>query len=175
MNIEGTMTDTRAAEQAHRDYLANRLAGIDDPEERVNEIMDQHARYDDPANCTDEDRARAFGPNWREVTAVIQQAASLTVEQAERIASCSMAEWELDNLMEEAGLSEDGEAAPGSALQVWDTVIEVGDEALETKYEQHEAFWETRFAYLAALMAAVAGDEIPETLRSSMTRAWSSR
>lgn len=141
-------------------------------EEQANEILDQHARSDDPDNCTDEDRARAFGPNWRDAIAVIHQAVSLTTEQAERIANNPLAEWELDGFMEEVGMDEDGEVAPGSALEAWGRIADAGDEVLEPKYKKADVFWETRYAYLAALMAATAGDELSEDLSTRMTRVW---
>ncbi|MFD9721081.1 hypothetical protein [Streptomyces sp. NPDC059076] len=156
--------------RAHKNYLDARLEGIEDRGEWVNEILNQHARYDDPDSCTDEDRARAFGKNWREVIAVIQRAASLTREEAERIAAYSLQEYELDNFLERVE-----EVAVGDCLAGYDLAGDAGDIACEPMFSRGDVYWETRNAYLAALMAAVAGDGIPENLRSEMTRAWNAR
>jgi len=174
MNVEKSDTDPRkaemAAEQAHREYLASRLEQIDDPDERVNEIIDQHVKNLDPEGCTDEDRAQALGPNWRQVITFIQQAASLPREQAERIASHSMQEWDLDYLIEEAEQAMEGDWSDAYYL-----ALDAGDVAMEPTYRSSDIYWETRNAYLAALMATVEGGRLSEDLRARMMRVWNTQ
>ncbi|MEW1699483.1 MULTISPECIES: hypothetical protein [unclassified Streptomyces] len=152
--------------QAHKDYLDSRIEAADDAEARVIEFMSQHARVVDPENCTDADLQRAFGANWRAAATVVQQAADLRREQAERIADYSLPEWELDDLTDRAMR----EAGP--ALDFWDSVGDAGDAATECMFSRGDVYWETRNAYLAALMAAVAGSAISDALSREMTHAW---
>ncbi|MFE9777760.1 hypothetical protein ACFYPA_06335 [Streptomyces sp. NPDC005775] len=158
--------DVRTVE--HHAFLKARRDNIDDQDEWVNEVLAQNARVIDPENCTDEDLARGYGPNWREVTAVIQQAVSLTRDQAEKIASHALPEWRLDNLLEEVGTEVTGS-------DMWYLIGQAGDEALEPKYRKAEIYWETRYAYLAALLAAAVGDQISDDLRDRMTYIWNDR
>jgi hypothetical protein len=156
--------------QKHHNHLISRRNEIDDLEERAKEIIAQYGNWDDPDSCTDDDLERRFGENWRAVATVIQQAAALTRDQAEKMATpVPLAEHELDWYIEKV------EEATGRDLDtdpLWDVVGEAGDEATDPMWEKGDTYWQNRMAYLAALMAATLGDEIPEKLHSQMTETW---
>lgn len=167
MSYETTDPSTRDYQTTqHHDYLQSRTDGLHG-EELVDEVFDQHSRHIDPENCTDEDRERRFGKNWREIIAFVGEAAELTPERAEQITAVWFSEQTLDDLTEDAEV-----AAANNCLAVLADVIEAGDEAMEPTYQSHEIYWETRYAYLGALMAVVAGDGIPEQLRNRLRHAW---
>jgi hypothetical protein len=152
---------------AHRAYLDSRIDGIDDPDERVNEILAQHARFADPENCTDIDLALLLGKNWRNVVVVLQQAARLTREQAEEIAAYALGpNWELD--VEEAHA-----VLPGTGLADWSNAAEACETATDHTWSKGGPFWEARDAFTCALMAVMAGDRLPEMTRRDLMRAWS--
>jgi plasmid maintenance system antidote protein VapI len=156
--------DVRTA--AHRTYLDSRLDGIDDPDERVNEILAQHARFADPENCTDDDLALLLGRNWRNVLGVIRQAARLTREQAEKIAASPLGpNWELD-------LEEAENALPETEVRDDTAFGEAVEAATDHTWSKGGPFWEAHDAFSCALMATMAGDRISEATRRDLMRAW---
>lgn len=151
---------------AHRAYLDSRLDGISDPDERVHEILAQYARVADPENCTDADLALLLGKNWRDVIVVLRQAASLTREQAEKIAAYALGpNWELD--IEEA----DG-ALPEAGVRDQTDFGEAVEAATDHTWSKGGDFWEAHDAFSCALMAAMAGDRVSEMTRRDLMRAW---
>ncbi|MFE0470441.1 hypothetical protein ACFW2V_02345 [Streptomyces sp. NPDC058947] len=151
---------------AHKAYLESRIDGIGDPDERVTEILAQHARVADPENCTDADLALLLGKNWRDVIVVLQQAANLTREQAEKIAAYALGpNWELD-------LEEAHAALPGTGLADWSDAAEACDAATEHTWSKGGSFWEANDAFSCALMAAMAGERVSEMTRRDLMSAW---
>ncbi|MFJ4879981.1 hypothetical protein ACIP93_32905 [Streptomyces sp. NPDC088745] len=177
-NVENMPANRRGSnamwDDTMREHHASLMAGeyyrYDDSEGDAYEIIRKYGRWDDPENCTDEDLKRRFGKNWLPVVTVIRQAAALTREQAERMATpAPMAEHELDWYIEKV------EEATGRDLDtdpLWDVVGEAGDEATDPMWTKGDTYWQNRMAYLAVLMAATLGDEIPEKLHSQMTETW---
>jgi hypothetical protein len=152
--------------EAHHAYLRSRLQGIDNPDDRVDEILAQHARVLDPENCTDGDLARLLGRNWQDVITVIRQAANLTYEEAEKIAGCSLGpNWELD--VEEAN-----NAALGTGLSDWTVASEASDAACDHTWRKSDHFEEAYNAYVCAITAAMAGDSVSERTHRDLMRAW---
>lgn len=73
--------------------------------------LDIRARIDGGIHVTDEDLAETFGPQWREVVALVRRAAALTEEEDERLAAAEDAV---------------GDAARAAAENaVWDVALEV--------------------------------------------------
>jgi hypothetical protein len=156
--------------QKHDDYLMSRRDEIEDLGERAEEIIAQYACRADPDSCTDDDLQRAYGKNWQAVTTVIKQAAALTRDQAERMAvPIPMPEHELDWYIKKV------QEATGRDLDtdpLWDFIGDAGDEATEPMWSKGDTYWQNRMAYLAALLEAMLGDELPESLRLQMTYYW---
>ncbi|MFH9574241.1 hypothetical protein ACH4MG_27335 [Streptomyces sp. NPDC017454] len=167
MSYELSDPSTRDVQTAaHRAYLDSRLDGIDDPDERVREILAQYARFADPENCTDADLALLLGRNWQNVVVVLQQAARMTREQAEKIADYPLGpNWELD-------LEEAHDALSGTGLADWSDAAEAVEAATDHTWSKGGPFWEANDAFSCALTAAMAGDRASEITRRDLMRAW---
>ncbi|MGW4270895.1 hypothetical protein ACWEGQ_00660 [Streptomyces seoulensis] len=139
---------------------------LSDPDDQVTEILAQHARTDDPENYTDADLALLLGKNWRNVIVVLQQAANLTREQAEKIAAYPLGpNWELD-------LEEAHAALSGTGLADWSDAAEACDAATEPTWSKGGPFWGANDAFSCALMAAMAGECVSDMTRRDLMSAW---
>lgn len=139
---------------------------LSDLDERVSEALAQHARPADPENCTEADLESLLGRNWRDMIVVLEQAANLTREQAETIADYPLGpNWELD--MEEAE-----EAVPETEIRDNYDYAEAVTAATDHTWLKGGPFWEAHDAFDCALMAAMAGDRIPERTHRDLMSAW---
>ncbi|MFD3908963.1 hypothetical protein ACFXOL_31895 [Streptomyces californicus] len=135
----------------------------------VEAILDYQTPREDLDAPTDEERRAKYGDNWREVYTLTCQMATLTHDEAERIALNRMTEDDYDALYERVKA-----AAPESWAELF-READPEDYAVDFKYRQAEIFWEIRYHYTAAQMAAVAGDSIPKKLHDEAMWAWTHR
>ncbi|MYS32905.1 hypothetical protein K388_07100 [Streptomyces sp. KhCrAH-43] len=138
-------------------------------EDWVDATLDYQVPRNDLDAPTDEERQAKYGDNWRKVYALVRQMATLTRDDAERVASNRMTESDFDTLYEQIKA-----VAPEGWTERYH-YFDPEDWAVDFKYAQAEVFWETRLHYLAALMAVLAGDGLPEKLRDSAMYAWTHR
>ncbi|WP_411095950.1 hypothetical protein [Streptomyces sp. 020-2-3H-GM] len=138
-------------------------------EDWVDATLDYQTPREDLDAPTDEERRAKYGDNWEAVYALTRQMATLTQEEAERIALNRMTEEDYFELYEKAKA-----AAPGDWVEIF-RETDPEDYAVDFKYRQAEIFWEIRYHYTAAQMAVVAGDSIPKKLHDDAMWAWTHR
>lgn len=120
----------------------------------------------DLENSTADDLARLFGPNWQDVVTVLQQAVSLTREEAEKIADYPLGpNWELC-------LNEAHEAVLHGGLVDWDDAAEACDDATDHTWSRGGPFQEASEAFAGIFIAAIGGDCIPEMTRRDLVHPW---
>ncbi|WP_446458649.1 hypothetical protein [Streptomyces rochei] len=139
---------------------------LSEMDERVSDALTQYARPDDPENCTEADLASLLGKNWRNVVVVLEQAANLTREQAEKIADYPLGpNWELDCAEAENSL-------PETEVRDDTDFGEAVNAATDHTWAKGGPFWEAHDAFDCALMAAMAGDRVSEMTHRDLMRAW---
>lgn len=139
---------------------------LSEMDERVSDALTQYARPADPENCTEADLASLLGQNWRDVIVVLQQAAQMTREQAEKIADYPLGpNWELD-------LEEADNALPEAEVRDDTDFGEAVEAATDHTWSKGGPFWEAHDAFSCALMAATAGDRVSEMTHRDLMRAW---